>query len=413
MPHSLRDVELPSAELPSSASPASPLLAIDIKLRQDRNQVFSPGSIVSGFVIAPGNDKLCSLIVEFFGRSTTSFYAGKSDQDPGPHYADDAILFSYQRPLNQLYRPGDQWVRDSHWGFEFRFPSSTENRRTVFFKQELHGSWTDAVHSLPPSLEHSSSSCTFSIEYILRARAYVDKRLVAETELLLQFVPRTTVLHSAPSPLLPCSPKTLFTPTHQAIDSTSDAGTLALFRSRSFDGSSAITIHQPFDLVSGQTFSIRAEIRFEGLSKDWDLVASSIQVHVEMLQLFSSTHCRGHLVQNAWPTLTQHENARSVTETVIFDTRRTIDTIRPVSDDTFAFFIEARLPDNVPASFISFIISNKYDLHGRIVATAGKRMHRMFFFMPDVQVVPPARQTLPGKRTSQAALLGPAPVRRR
>lgn len=408
-PHSLRDLGLTASTSSDSYSKD-----IDIKLNQDRSQFFSPGTVVSGWVVFFGSEKQFHLEVEFFGRTRTEFRTSQKSHSSKLSYADETILFSYKRPLDQNYRPGNSdWTQDSHWKIEFRFPSSTENRRTVIYQRALPGRWCDSVHPLPPTLEHNGPHCSFSVEYILRARVYVDKRLLAETEVPLLFAPtRPVVGFSSLSPLQP--PNSPRSDTFQAVHPSLNISRAAPLRSRSrsLDGSSTMTIYPPIDITTGQTMSIRAEVRFSALPEDRDIVEPSFFVQIEELQLFCYTSCRGKVTGGSVINEADMEETTSVPGKIDLDVHNPSSTFEPVSVDTFAFSIEARVPDRLLPSFASFIVCNRYSLHARIVAKAWEHEHRACLVIDDVQVVSPPRAPVPARRTSPP-MVGPVPPRRR
>jgi hypothetical protein len=405
MPHSLRDIELPSYALDPSGS-----VELDIEIN-DPIKLFSPGNIVSGYVLSRDDGNLRNLNIEFLGRSTASFYAAKKPNGSKLHYADDVILFSYKRPLNEKYQPGGEWLKNTHWRFEFRFPSTTENRRTVFYQQALQGQCRDSVHPLPPSLVHRSALCTFTVEYVLRARAYGEKRLMAETELPLHFVSTRaadpyTPLHS------PCSPRSSWGNTYGIMVQSNELNTALPFRNRSIDGLSSMTIYPPVEIVIGQKMSIQAEVRFSGLPDMAKMLGSSLDIRIEKLQLLYSVSCRGKVQGEISPLETHLEDIGRVSTTVKLDVEPPNSTIEVVDEYTFAFCIEAPIPDHMIPSFASFLVCNRYDLHARIVAEVQGRVHRTLLVIEDVQVVSLARAILPARKSFAPAVIGPVPAHR-
>lgn len=407
MPHSLRDIDLPP-----SPTYTSSFRDVNIKLNQDRSQIFSPGNVVSGYVVFPDYERKFSLDIEFFGRSTSNFF---SNLTTGLQYVDEVLLFSYKRPLNDKYRPGNgDWTQDSHWKFEFRFPSNTENRRTVNYHHPLPGQWRNSVHALPPSLEHADSSCSFSVEYMLRARVYVDKRLVAETSVPLLFAPsRPTACYSPISPLQ--SPRSSWTnafPVRHPLDTNRPLPLL----NRSLNGSSVMTIFPPIDIATGQTMSLRVEVCFSGMVLETEGLDPSLDVQIEKLQLFCEIGCRGKLRGGQSDDLaggTNVEDTDSSSCWILLDAYPPNRTIELESDDTFSFCIEAKVPDRLLPSFGSFIVFSRYDLHARIIAKAKHREHKTIVKIDDIQVISPTRSPIPARRTSPPVVVGPVPVRRR
>jgi hypothetical protein len=176
-----------------------------------------------------------------------------------------------------------------------------------------------------------------------------------------------------------------------------------------------MTIYPPIDITTGQTMSIRAEVRFSALPEDIDMLDPSFSVQIEELQLLCYTSCRGKL-SNSPSTLPETEVELEETTTVPgkidLSPHDPSSTFESVSVDTFAFAIEARVPDRLLPSFGSFIVCNRYSLHAKVVAKAWDHEHRTCLVIDDVQVVSPPRAGVPSRRTSPP-LVGPVPVRRR
>lgn len=403
MPHSLHDVGFPV-----QASTVSSSKVIDIKVNPDGNQLFSPGSIVSGYVVFLGPEKNCHFDIEFFGRSRTAFHTDVDSYGFKRHYADEAILFSYKRPLNDRFIPGDgDFTQDSHLKFDFRFPSNTENRRTVFYQKVVHQLLSDSVHPLPPSLERRMPQCSFSVEYILRAKAYHNTQLLAETELPLLFSP-TRLIAGFPV----ASP--IHSPMGQWAKSVDESRTRPLRnRSRTMKGSSIMTIHPPLDIVAGQAVSIRAELAFSELTIDEGMFVEPFDIQIEELQLLCYTGCRGKRTNYDLTNDTDLEEIACVPGNINIPAHQPIDSIEAMTENTFSFTIDTKVPERLLPSFRSFIIFNSYSLHARISAKACGHEHKTCLVIDDIQVVSPPRTTMQNGKASTPSLIMPFPTRPR
>ena len=411
MPHSLQDVDVLTST-PPVHSPKD----LDIKINQDQCQPFGPGSVVSGYVVFFGREADFRLDIEFFGRTRTAFNISQESTYSKLHYADEAILFSYKRPLNEKYRPGnDDWTKDSHWKFEFRFPSNTENRRTVSYgyRRTSVGRWCDSIHPLPPSLKRVTSHCSFSIEYMLCARVYVDKRLMSCKEVPLHFTPSRLLVGVSPlSPLT--SPKSSSSITLSVGEPFLESSSTLPLRNRtkSAIASSIMTVYAPQDLTSGQFLSIRGEISFIDLSDYIKQLEPFFTVKTEEIQLTYHTGCRGRLIESDKSSSIDVEDVTCIIGEINLNVNDK-DTIERISDHTFTFALEAKIPDRLLPSFGSFLVYNSYSIHARVVAQAWGHEHRTCFVMDDVPILLPSRSPLSNRRTSPPPLVGPVPVGRR
>ena len=404
MPHSLCDLGFPA-----QASSASPSKVIDIKVNQDPKQLFSPGNVVSGYVVFFGAEKKRHFDIEFFGRSRTAFDINYDSYGLTRQYADEAILFSYKRPLNDKFIPGDgDFSQDSHLKFEFRFPSNTENRRQVFYQKALHQHLSDSAHPLPPSLEHTTPHCSFSVEYILRAKVYSDTHLLAETELLLPFSPtRSAAGFSIASPI--------HSPTAQwPKPPTDETRTRPLRnRSRSVKGSSVMTIYPPINVVAGQAVSIRAELSFNDISGGGGLLVRPFDIQIEELQLLCYTGCRGKRTNYDFTLDNDLEEMACLSGKVNIPAHQPVNGIESLTENTFSFSIDTKLPQRLLPTFRSFIVFNSYSLHARILAKVCGHEHKTCLVIDDIQVVTPPRTAAPNEKPPTPALILTAPTRRR
>jgi len=184
-------------------------------------------------------------------------------------------------------------------------------------------------------------------------------------------------------------------------------------QTKSAIASSTMTVYAPHDITTGQFLSIRGEISFVDLSNYIKQLEPFFTVKTEELQLTYHTGCRGRLIEPDKSISIDVENVTCIIGKINLNISDREDTIERISEHTFTFTLEARIPDRLLPSFGSFLVFNSYSIHARVVAQAWGHEHRTCFVMDDVLIMPPARPPLPNRRTSPPPLVGPVPVRRR
>ena len=179
------------------------------------------------------------------------------------------VLYGIGQQQFERFRPfNDKWNRASSWPFCFRFPSITESRRTVNYKDIVDGEWINSRHAMPPSFDttsdtddlsfYASSPITTSdeayseckIEYALTAKVLVAGRKPKVLKLPIQFMPFSTTVGLSSHPLS--------TPQNQlaALDQMAVSVRPLDFSQSSWSPISGLTIRPPTDIRIGQTFTI-------------------------------------------------------------------------------------------------------------------------------------------------------------
>jgi hypothetical protein len=174
-----------------------------------------------------------------------------------------------------------------------------------------------------------------------------------------------------------------------------------------------MTVYAPQDVTTGQFLSIRGEISFIDISNYIKQLEPFFTIRTEELQLTYHTGCRGRLIESDNSSSIDVEDVTCIIGKINLNISDREDTIERISDHTFTFTLEARIPDRLLPSFGSFLVFNSYSIHARVVAQAWGHEHRTCFVMDDVPVMPPARPPLSNRRASPPPLVGPVPVRRR
>jgi hypothetical protein len=357
--------------------------AVDIKLTQHPNQFFFPGSTVSGQVVyeSGDEDENFELSITFSGINNTTFKTPKK-------YTDRATLFQYKHPLHTgPRRLGGGRIGMSTYPFNFRFPSSTDNRSFIQPRDSIVcQTWSNSVHDLPPSfdLESNDSGFICSVEYVLCVELYHGKKLSASVRLPIVFLPfRANCLAQRPSTTF--MPATM-QPTENALSIPRRDSAIEVRDEVGFK----LTVEAPQEIVVGRTFRLEACLEFDTATLLEEGYPEPT-ICIDKLRIICTTSCRAFqrtTSSTVWEsedeplTLMAHP-ARSIT---------------PPKSNELRLSFEATMPSAYSPTFRSFLISNTYRMQALFVANVDSQPVDLMLDVPDIPVLSPVTPSLGGRR---------------
>jgi hypothetical protein len=355
---------------------------VDIKLTQHPNQFFFPGSTVSGQVVYESGDEEenFELFITFSGINSTTFMRPKK-------YTDRATLFQYQHPLHAgPRRLGAGRIGMSKYPFNFRFPSSTDNRSFVQPRDSIVCQvWSKSVHDLPPSfdLESPGEDFSCSVEYVLCVELYHGKKLSASVRLPIVFLPyRANCLAQRPS--------TTFIPSNIQLTETA----LSIPRRDSVievrdDVGFKLTVEAPQEIVVGRTFRLEASLEFDTSALLGSFPGPTIRI--DKLRVICTTSCRAFRHTSSSTVWGSEEESL----TLMAHPARSI---TPTKDNEIRLTFEATMPSACCPTFRSFLVSNTYHMQALFVANVDGKPVDLMLDVPDIPVLSPVTPSIGGRR---------------
>jgi hypothetical protein len=362
---------------------------VDIKLNQNQNQFFFPGSTVSGCVMF-GNYKRkeeFELYIYLFGVNKATLAGSPMES------SDQATLFEYSHRCT----PG---ALLHEWDFKFRFPSATDNRSFVQPRDVgVSQSWCNAGHELPPSFDFEIDDAPMrcSVEYGLRAEIYRHKKLMAKTALPIMFLPFQTSAQSLRSSMsyFPgmgyLSNRTLSATRRDSVVEVVDEMRYKM------------SVETPEVMVIGKKFDIKILVELDDSDfRDQHALLDS-NIRINKLELVSTTSCRAFGPHGNGSSVAHSEEQQSSDKIIRLHPQR-IATTGAANELQYSF--EAIMPSFYSPSFRSFLISNAYRFQSPVVAEVDGMEIELPLNAPDVTVLSSVPQSNGLRRPSTMAVNG-------
>ena len=406
--------------------PESPDAAfLDISLSGSPYQLYTPGSKVNGSVIFSGRVEDAVIEIEFVGLNKSKIVDQCEKLGTGSEsFTDEVMLFQYNQVLHGIgqhqyerFRPSDDtWNRASSWPFCFRFPSVTEARRTVCYRDISPGGWTNYRHSLPPSFDYATevedmSLCTYlqsskfnedysecKVEYALIAKISIPGRKPKVLKLPIQFMP-----FGPPSSILPHSLSMSLD--HFAAPSEAHVDVTLAGPPSTWGLIATLAIHPPAKIKIGHTFTVSGMLTISSHHLlQSDVSASSIQIAVTNLHLVCRTVWRAKRCakDDRRPSYGAPPNERQQEEQHTYSLAHTdVDITLDRSSNAVGFSFDAGRQSHLSPSFASFLVANSYDLRGTVIVSIRGDYQTLSFEAHEIPVVSSIQPPITGIRHMQ------------
>ncbi|KAF2404100.1 hypothetical protein EJ06DRAFT_188124 [Trichodelitschia bisporula] len=438
--------------------------ALDIRLTTNSNAFFFPRSPVTGDVVyhPPNPNDTGFLEIAFYGVNSVTIQRPAQCDQPSLLFQDRVILFLYRQ---QLHTGSWRYAEPSgRFKFNLRCPTATENRpfthyRTVtaasattpsipipsyhhhhhYAQQDVHQTWRNAIHDLPPSFDLSSANMSCSVEYMLEARLYGGSAagpLLAQCQLPIQFLPfrpspgAHVLSPSMSSPLRSTSPVTSLLAFPTPRNHVTPLGEFPI----SPEVNVSLTLHLPTEIITGLKFyiEVRLEAYLPAVTEDKSSPTSGsvssastdgptdpaailpyCRAKLSSLALLRTTSCRA-MLQPGHETESSHQETKplsAIAERVGSSSGRTspgyglglgLGSERPLTagSPALVFVFSAVVPSDFSPSFKSFLIASGYALQAGVTATVYGRKIEASGGLQGVVVLPTRENPVPARHGS-------------